>query len=132
MGNLKTAVLTFSKAQVSAWIASAVDFSITLIIAKVFGVWYGIATFIGALSGGITNCIINYQWVFHAKGQKKTNVAYKYFIVWSVSILINTLGTWFFTEITGINFIIIKALVAICVAILWNYQMQRLFVFKKS
>ena len=54
----------------------------------------------------------------------------KYFVVWSISILLNTSGTWFFTELSGVNFIIIKAIVAITVAILWNYQMQRIFVFR--
>jgi putative flippase GtrA len=129
MDNIKQTLWTFSKAQCSAWIASAVDFGITIFLAEVCGLWYPYATFVGALSGGITNCIINYRWVFHAIGMKKKYVALRYFFVWTISIAINTLGTYFLTEITGVDFIIVKAGVAIAVAICWNYQMQRLFVF---
>ena len=129
MDNIRQTLWTFSKAQCSAWIASAVDFGITIFLAEVCGLWYPYATFVGALSGGITNCIINYRWVFHAIGMKKKYVALRYFFVWTISIAINTLGTYFLTEITGVDFIIVKAGVAIAVAICWNYQMQRLFVF---
>jgi len=130
MDNIKSVLLTFGKAQCSAWIASAVDFLVTILLGKVIGVKYVTATFLGALSGGIINCIINYRWVFHAIGQKKRYVAIRYLIVWVVSITLNTYGTYALTELTHMDFIISKALVAIIVAIMWNYQMQRLFVFK--
>ena len=131
MGDLKTSILTFSKAQFSSWVSSGVDFCVTILLTEVFDVWYGTSTFIGAISGGITNCIINYKWVFHAMGMKKKNVALKYMLVWVVSIALNTGGTYMLTELTGVNFIAVKAVVAILVAIFWNYQMQRTFVFRK-
>ena len=130
MGNIKNVLFTFGKAQCSAWAASAVDFGVTFILGKLFSVWYPAATFVGALSGGIINCIINYRWVFHAIGQKKRYVVVKYFVVWSVSILLNTWGTYLLTEGTGLYFLISKAIIAALVAVMWNYQMQRLFVFK--
>lgn len=129
MGNLKKAILTFCKAQCSAWIASAVDFGVTLVLAEMVGLWYGYATFAGAVSGGITNCAINYRWVFHAFGMKKKYVAIRYTIVWVGSIVFNTYGTYLLTETTKQNFIISKIVVAIIVAVLWNYQMQCHFVF---
>ncbi|MGN0070154.1 MAG: GtrA family protein [Prevotella sp.] len=129
MGSLKDALLTFGKAQCSAWVASAIDFGVTLFCAHCLRVWYAYATFIGALSGGIANCAINYRWVFHAEGLKKKYVALRYFIVWGGSILFNTYGTYRLTELTGLNFILVKAAVAVAVAVLWNYQMQRTFVF---
>ena len=130
MGNLKQTIMTFVKAQASAVTATAIDFAVTLLLGKLFGWWYVMATFLGAFSGGVSNCIINYQWVFHAKGQRKRSVAWRYMVVWSVSILLNTLGTYALTELTkGIDFIFIKAIVAVLVAFFWNYQMQRTFVF---
>ncbi len=122
--------MTFGKAETSASIASTVDFGIAILLANGFHVWYAFASFLGALSGGIINCCINYKWVFNAKGLKKKNVAFKYFLVWGISIALNTLGTYALTELSGVNFIFVKALVAFVVAVLWNYQMQRLFVFK--
>ena len=130
MGRLTKEMLTFGKAETSAIVASAVDFSLSFLLVQAVGTWYAQASFFGALAGGIINCYVNYQWVFDTQEQRKPYIALKYFVVWSISILLNTSGTWFFTELSGVNFIIIKAIVAIIVAILWNYQMQRIFVFR--
>ena len=130
MHNLKKTIITFTKAQCSAWVASCIDFVITIILASVLDIWYVYATFLGALSGGIVNCTINYRWVFQPKGAKKKYVALKYIMVWGISILLNTCGTYIMTELTHSNYVISKAIVAAIIAITWNYQMQRLFVFK--
>lgn len=123
--------MTFGKAETSASIASVVDFGLTIVLAEAFHIWYAFASFLGALSGGIVNCCINYKWVFKSEGLKKRNVAFKYFLVWGISIALNTFGTYAFTELIKVSFIFVKAAVALVVAVLWNYQMQRLFVFKK-
>ena len=123
-------MLTFGKAETSAIVASAVDFSLSFFLVQAVGTWYALASFFGALAGGIINCYVNYRWVFDKQEQRKPYLVLKYFVVWSISILLNTSGTWFFTELSGVNFIIIKAIVAIIVAILWNNQMQRIFVFR--
>ena len=130
MGRLTKEILTFGKAETSAIVASAVDFSLSFLLVQAVGTWYAQASFFGALAGGIINCYVNYRWVFDKQKQRKPYIVFKYFVVWSISILLNTSGTWFFTELSGVNFIIIKAIVAIIVAILWNYQMQRIFVFR--
>jgi len=129
MASLKTEIMKFCKAQCSAWIASAMDFGITILLADICGLWYAYATFIGAVSGGITNCSINYRWVFHSFGMKKKYVAMRYAMVWCGSILLNTSGTCLLTELSKQNYIIPKAIVAVLVAILWNYELQNHFVF---
>ena len=130
MDTIKKTFITFCKAQFSAWIASAIDFLVTIITAHFIGFWYGYSTFVGALAGGIVNCAINYRWVFRPNGIKKRRVVTRYIIVWTGSIMLNTLGTLVLTELTGFSFIIVKAIIAVIVAVVWNYQMQRLFVFK--
>lgn len=129
MVDIKGSIITFSKAQCSAWVATAIDFGVTLLLSELCGLWYGYATFAGAFAGGCSNCFINYRWVFHAFGQKKKYVAIRYLIVWWVSIVLNTVGTCQLTETLRIDFVIAKAIVAALVAVLWNYQMQRVFVF---
>ena len=122
-------VWMFCKAQLSAWLASAVDFLVTISLVKFGGLFYLYATFIGSVVGGITNCVINYGWVFHADGCKKVHVAVKYLFVWGMSIMLNTWGTFALTEwVTG--FIVSKMLVAVTVAFFWNYSMQRTFVYR--
>lgn len=149
IGNTKAAVWrravwVFFKAQVSAQLASLVDFLVTILLVKFFAIFYLYATFTGAVVGGIVNCIINYRWVFHAGQCKKVYVALKYLCVWGGSILLNTWGTFVLTEwltamkwVNGLLgyyvddvFILAKVVVSLLVGFFWNYQLQRLFVYR--
>lgn len=137
-------IWVFFKAQLSAQVASFIDFLTTILLAKLFGLYYLYATLIGSILGGIINCIINYGWVFHASGCKKTHVALKYTVVWGGSILLNTWGTFALTEwlkrmkwVNGLLgyyvsdvFILSKIVVALLVAFFWNYFLQRFFVYR--
>lgn len=138
------AAWVFFKAQVSAQFASIVDFSVTILLATLFDVFYLYATFTGSVMGGVVNCFVNYRWAFHPKGVKKTHVAVKYLLVWGGNIFLNTWGTYLLTEwltgMTWINdilgyyvdnvFIAAKVIVAVTVALAWNYHMQRVFVYR--
>ena len=132
MGKVKHEIWVFSKAQITAQLATLCDFLVSILLYEVFGMWYVAATFIGALSGGIVNCLLNYRFVFGSDGQKKRYVAIKYLLVWTGSIMLNTLGTFIITELSGHHFIIAKAIVSVAVALLWNYQMQRFFVYRNK
>lgn len=132
------------KSLFSAQIASAVDFGLTILLSSVIGMYYVIATAIGALMGGVVNCTMNYRWVFPGMGVKKMHVAIKYAIVWVASIVLNTWGTYILTEYLRENihvrcflgeyvshvYIVGKIVVAVVVAVFWNYQMYRLFVYR--
>lgn len=140
----KGGVFMFLRAQFSSQISSLTDFSVTILLAKLFNVYYVYATFLGSFCGGIVNCIINYKWTFKAKGVKKKHVAIKYVSVWICSILLNTSGTYLMTELLGKFtwlrdflgtffddvFIVSKIIVSVIVGFLWNYNMQRLFVYR--
>ncbi len=130
MGKVREEVKKFTKAQASAIIATTIDFLLSLFAYEVCGINYVVSSFIGALSGGIVNCVVNYRWVFGSDGQHKRYVALKYLIVWTGSIVLNTAGTYLLTELTGSYFIWSKAVVSVVVAFLWNYQMQRFFVYR--
>ena len=88
----------FMRAQFSSQIASATDFLVTILLVKLFGIYYVYATFTGSVCGGIVNCIINYKWTFKSKECKKRHVMVKYLLVWIGSILLNTWGIYFMTE----------------------------------
>lgn len=132
MGRIRHELWMFCKAQLSAQVATLVDFTVSLLLKEVFGMWYVWASFLGALSGGVMNCIVNYRWVFDADGLKKKNVVFKYFVVWTGSILLNTLGTYLLTELSRQYFLFAKTVVAVSVGLLWNYQLQRLFVYRDT
>lgn len=133
------------KAFLTAQLATVVDFVVTVLLSSVLGVYYVAATCIGAITGGITNCVMNYHWVFPGSNRGKLSIAYRYLLVWGGSIVLNTYGTYLLTEwlvrtplavrLLGVHadqlYILSKIIVAVCVAVLWNYQLQRLFVYKR-
>lgn len=129
MGRVKHELWVFCKAQLSAQLATVIDFAVSLLLATVCNLWYLYATFLGALSGGIANCALNYKWVFKAQGLKKRYVALKYLLVWCGSIALNTLGTYLLTEWSKQYFIYAKIVMAVFIALLWNYPLQRVFVY---
>ncbi len=129
MGSISSQIITFCKAETSAAVASAIDFIVTLALVELVGLWYGYATFIGALSGGVVNCSVNYRWVFSVQRRGKFSIAMRYLLVWAGSIALNTVFTYVVTEFAGISYIVSKVVVACLVAVLWNYQMQRGYVF---
>jgi len=132
MSGLKKEFWTFFKAQLTAQIATLADFSLSLLLAEWAGLYYVTSSFLGALSGGMVNCAMNYRWVFKPEGLKKKSVASKYLLVWCGSIVLNTLGTYALTELSGEYFIYSKTVAAITVAVLWNYQLQRFFVYRDT
>lgn len=136
----KGGIFMFLRAQLSAQMATIADFLVTILLVRLFDVYYVYATLAGAIYGGIVNCVINYKWTFKSKG-KKTHVAVKFVLVWVCSVWLNTWGTYALTESLakipwvrntlslyfGDFFIIPKVVVAIIVALFWNYNMQRFF-----
>lgn len=102
-----------------------------------------ISVAIGAIIGGVVNCAINYKFTFHAHGQNKIMVGIKFFICWLGNLLLNMYGTtfammplihWSFIKTYGLSddtvFAIVTLVVAIIVSILWNFPVQRYFVFR--
>lgn len=134
----------FLRAQFSAQVATVIDFMITILLAKFFGIYYVYATCIGSICGGIFNCVVNYEWTFKSKECKKTHVVIKYILVWVGSVALNTFGTYSLTEFimqfpwvketlshySSDLFILPKIVVSLLIAVLWNYQLQRLFVYR--
>ena len=125
-------VILFSKASLSALAATAADFLVTAALAQGLGLYYVHATWIGAVTGGVLNCIINYRWVFRAEGCSKIMVAIRYFLVWAASILLNTAGTWALTEFAAPAFLVNKVITSVVVAVCWNYPLQRHFVYREK
>lgn len=140
----KGGIFTFIRAQFASQISSFVDFSVTILVANLFSVYYVIATVLGAVSGGIVNCIINYKWTFKAYNCKKKYVFIKFVLVWFGSIFLNTGGTYVMTEAILRNqwvqealqpfidnlFVFSKIIVSLIVGFTWNYNLQRVFVYK--
>ncbi|MCH5177046.1 MAG: GtrA family protein [Prevotellaceae bacterium] len=134
-----TSILQFGKAQISSLVATGCDFLLTAVLYHFAACSPGFSTCCGAICGGIVNCVINAQWTFRGSGRSRSAIAMRYLLVWVGSILLNTFGT-----MLGVNLLdggetrsdtslvmAVKAVVALLVAVLWNFTMQKYFVYKK-
>lgn len=131
MGKIGREIWLFTKAEFSASVASIVDFGLAIGLTVMGAVSYDYANLIGVVSGGITNCSINYKYVFKNTGRKKKSIVMRYLLVWSGSMLLNGGGTNLVTYMLGAKyFIIVKSCIALAVALCFNYPLQRTFVFK--
>lgn len=129
----------FTKAQISSLIASGVDFALTALLFQFCSVHYSISTFCGAVAGAMTNCFVNCQWTYNYKVKNLNALILRYSLAWSVSILLNvglTSMTVFiienYYETKLASFLFVKMLVAISVAVFWNYPIQKNYVYKKK
>jgi len=144
-------LFTFMRSFVSSQAGSWVDLGSRMLFYSIILVgvdqFYrsNLSVAIGAVLGGIVNCIINYKFTFHAAGQSVKAVSVKYILVWTGSLLLNMYGTtflarplskwtllidWGFTE-DGI-FATSTLIVALLVSWFWNFLLQRRFVYRPN
>lgn len=131
MGKVLHEIGIFAKAELSASVASIVDFGLAIGLVYSGLLTYGYANIIGVVCGGITNCVVNTKLVFDKTGRGARSIAMRYLMVWTGSMLLNGAGTNTVTWLIGAKyFVFIKATIAILVAVSFNYPLQRMFVFR--
>ncbi len=128
----------FAKAQFASLGASAID----LCLAAVLFRWAGFSPFwstmCGAIAGGIINCVTNYEWTFRGTDRTMRGAAIRYMFVWGGSILLNAWGVKLAVAVCSSGadislslFMVLRILVSILVAVLWNFILQKHWVYRK-
>lgn len=120
----------FLSAQVAALIGTAVDFLATIFFTEVFGILYWVSNAMGAALGALTNFLLGRYWVFDAQHQKVTGQAFRYVLVSAGSLILNTLGVYLLTENFAMDYRISKMIIAVIVAVSYNFILQKTFVYK--
>lgn len=133
MANMKT----FSKAQGVSVLATGVDFGVTFLLFRLAGVTAGTAsilvTFCGAtgtLCGGVIHFMVSRTWVFNAQEKRWAGQLNRYALVWIGNLALNASGLYLLTRYTELSHMLTKIVVAIIVAVSYNYVLQKRFVFK--
>lgn len=128
----KEDLFEFFRAQIAAFIGTAIDYTLFIILKEFVGIWYIYANIIGAIIGAISNFLLGRYWAFNVQSEVASKQAGKYFLVALGSLLLNTSGIFMLTEWVQLDPILSKVIIGLLVAICFNFVLQKNFVFKKG
>ena len=90
----------------------------------------GLGAMSGAAVGGTINFMLGRHWIFRRQDDPASNQALRYAGVSIVSLILNGAGEHLLASVWHVQFVLARVVVALLVALLWNYPVQRHFVFK--
>lgn len=125
-------MITFLKANLASLIASVSDFVMTVLLVQVCKAPVVLAAAAGTVTGGIINFLIGRHWVFDAGDNKAARQAAKYALVWTGNLMLNAGGVYVLTNGVGWHYTISKVVASLLVAFLYNYPLQKHFVFSNN
>jgi hypothetical protein len=130
-------MITFTKAQLASLVATGVDFLVTFLLLRWAGLpsatasgrvtIYGVT---GTICGGVTHFAVSRHWVFNARDGKWTGQMNRYLMVWIGSLALNACGLYVLSR-AGLAPMLAKIITATTVAVLYNYTLQKRFVFNR-
>lgn len=121
--------VSLRRSQVASLTATFVDFGTMIFLTEVAGVWYVAATAAGAFVGAVVNFFLGRHWSFTAGHQPIHGQFLRYAIVSAMSLALNTLGVYLLTEYVHLHYTLSRAIIAVAVALLFNFPLHRRFVF---
>jgi len=122
-------VSAFPRSVVTSIFTTALDFALLTTLVEVAHVNYVLATFLGTVLGASSNFLINRTWAFQATEGHAGHQALRYLLVQVGSSALHTSGVWLLTDFGGVRYVISKVIVAAAAYLVWNYPMNRHFVF---
>ena len=123
-------VKSFYRSQMSSFAATTADFGVYLLLFKVFHMYYGLASGIGAVAGAVISFFLGRHWAFKKKDGNLSVQALKYILTSGISVVLNTVGMIWMTEQFTISPDISKIVVAILIGVFFNFLMFRYFVYR--
>ena len=124
----------FYKAQLSAFIGGSVDYSAMILLKEYVGVHYTIAIVYSGLIGAVVNFLLNRNWSFK-RGKYRDPILIqiiKFIPVVANSVFMKALGTFLITNYLGIDYKISRIITDVGVSIIFNFTLQRFWVFKTA
>lgn len=122
---------TFLKSQVTAALATTVDFVVIVLLVELFSVWYVLAAAIAGFCGALSSFFLGRHWTFLSKDDKWHHQAQRYTLVAAGSMALNTIGIYILTDGLDLHYMVSKVTMSIIVSLGFNYPMQKNFVFRK-
>lgn len=129
-------VIVFAKAQFSAFVGGLTDYMIMVFFTEICHVHYTISIAIGGIIGAIINFTLNKIWTFRTSDIPYENSFHKqlmkFVLVVLNSILLKSTGTYLITTFLGFDYKISRIFTDLFVSVVFNYTLQRFWVFKKQ
>jgi putative flippase GtrA len=125
-------MITFLKANMASLVASLSDFLMTVLLVQLCGADVVPAAVTGTITGGIVNFLIGRHWVFRAGDERAVRQLWKYALVWTGNLLLNTGGVYLLASYAGVHYVVSKVVTSLLVAFLYNYPLQKNFVFSNN
>lgn len=126
------------KHQAASLVATGVDFGVMIAVHELLHLSPAWSTVVGATCGAISNFTLGRHWTFRSTADPGRGVsrrdpvytqAWRYAIVSATSLLLNALGEHLLAERLHVQYVVARLGVALAVSVLWNFPLQRAFVF---
>ena len=117
------------KHQASSIVATVVDFGTMIAMHEHLGLSPAWSTVVGASCGAASNFTLGRYWTFRATQDRAHAQAWKYAVVSAASLGLNALGEHLLAERLHVQYVVARLGVALAVSVLWNFPLQRAFVF---
>lgn len=117
-------ILNLTKSQLAALLATAVDFSVMVLLRELLTIPIVLAVATGAISGGVTNFCLNRYWVFAPGNEKLLGQAVLYGVICIMSAMLNAVGVAQLVTLLFLDYFTARIMVACIVSVLFNYPLH--------
>lgn len=129
----KRSVVTFLKAQVSAFSGGLADYGLMILFTEVVNIHFAVSILISGTIGGIINFCINRYWAFKTTDQYSNSAKgqlVKFFAVVLGSITLKSAGTLLLKLGLNIDYKIGRLAIDALVSYGFNYPLMKFWVFR--
>jgi putative flippase GtrA len=123
---------TLGRHQIGAIIATGIDFGAMIGLVEVLGLSPVAGTAISAPLGGLANFALGRAWIFRRHTGHWAWQAARYTLVSGASAVWNTAGEHLVHDRAHVQYVAARIVVSVLVSLLWNFPMQRRWVFRES
>lgn len=122
----------FIRSGLTSLLTTAFDFAVLTGCVELLHINYVLATWMGTVVGSLSNFTINKHWAFKGSSVPLPHQLGRFVLVQAGSSGWNTLGVWLLTRFGGLPYQVSKLIIAVVVAVAWNYPMNRIIVFARD
>jgi len=123
---------TLVRHQLGSFVSGLVDFATMIALVRTLALAPALATAGGAAIGAVTNFLLGQRVIFADASGSTAGQALRYVLVSGTSLLLNAAGEYVLTAGMRMQYVLARAFVALAVSLLWNFPMQRYFVFRRE